>query len=145
MIYYHTYDNAFDYYCNYFFISAWETEKNVITSVSADGLTLDLENPLAYDHESIIGNDINGFAFDFSAEVALVSRTIKIIGTSVGLCFTIKHKIDISYWSFFIHLCLHIPFFLQERNMEILRKNPLAPGYLSQPQNHIKVCIFLSF
>ncbi|KAJ0054901.1 hypothetical protein NL108_007111 [Boleophthalmus pectinirostris] len=59
----------------------WETEKHVISAVSQDGLVLTLEKPLAYTHigetHSVPGT---GYSYTLAADVALLSRNIKIIG-----------------------------------------------------------------
>ncbi|CAJ1082786.1 fibrocystin-L-like [Xyrichtys novacula] len=61
--------------------SAWETEKNKIADVSDDGLQLTLEQPLTYKHiserHSVPGTS---YSYTLAADVALLSRNIKIIG-----------------------------------------------------------------
>uniref|UniRef100_A0AAV2K2L6 G8 domain-containing protein n=1 Tax=Knipowitschia caucasica TaxID=637954 RepID=A0AAV2K2L6_KNICA len=60
---------------------AWETEKHVISAVSQDGLTLTLDTPLAHTHiaetHTVAGT---AHSYTLAADVALLSRNIKIIG-----------------------------------------------------------------
>ncbi|XP_033493349.2 PKHD1 like 1, tandem duplicate 1 [Epinephelus lanceolatus] len=59
----------------------WETEKREISAVSADGLVLTLNQPLAHAHigetYSVSGTSLS---YTLAADVALVTRNIKIIG-----------------------------------------------------------------
>lgn len=59
----------------------WETEKRQITAVSSDGLVLTLDTPLAHTHigetHSVTGT---GYSYTLAADVALLTRNIKIIG-----------------------------------------------------------------
>ncbi|XP_059206673.1 fibrocystin-L-like isoform X1 [Centropristis striata] len=61
--------------------SAWETEKRHISAVSADGRILTLNQPLSHTHigetHSVSGTSSS---YTLAADVALVTRNIKIIG-----------------------------------------------------------------
>ncbi|KAI3358131.1 hypothetical protein L3Q82_003134 [Scortum barcoo] len=61
--------------------NTWETEKRQITAVSADGLTLTLNQPLTYTHiagtHSVSGTSMS---YTLAADVGLLTRNIKIIG-----------------------------------------------------------------
>ncbi|KAJ0003487.1 hypothetical protein NQD34_008585, partial [Periophthalmus magnuspinnatus] len=59
----------------------WETEKRVISAVSDDRMVLTLDKPLTHTHigetHSVAGT---GYSYTLAADVALLSRNIKIIG-----------------------------------------------------------------
>ncbi|XP_045915057.1 PKHD1 like 1, tandem duplicate 1 [Micropterus dolomieu] len=61
--------------------NAWETEKRQITAVSADGRVLTLNQPLTHTHISET-HSVSGtsFSYTLAANVALLTRNIKIIG-----------------------------------------------------------------
>ncbi|KAK2830693.1 hypothetical protein Q5P01_018624 [Channa striata] len=61
--------------------SAWETERRRITSVSADGCSLTLDQPLTYTHIGKTYSVSNTSLFyTLAADVGLLSRNIKITG-----------------------------------------------------------------
>ena len=62
------------------FYEAGQTEERTITSISNDGLTLSLNSPLTYSHLGGVHNT-NSCSVNISAEVGLLSRNIKILGT----------------------------------------------------------------
>uniref|UniRef100_A0A3B4AFD8 Uncharacterized protein n=1 Tax=Periophthalmus magnuspinnatus TaxID=409849 RepID=A0A3B4AFD8_9GOBI len=61
--------------------NTWETEKRVISAVSDDRMVLTLDKPLTHTHigetHSVPGT---GYSYTLAADVALLSRNIKIIG-----------------------------------------------------------------
>ena len=56
-----------------------ENEKHIIDSVSADGKTITLTEPLKYEHISI-EQTFGGWVVETRAEVGLLSRNVKIRG-----------------------------------------------------------------
>ena len=64
-----------------------ESEKHVISSVSADGLTLNLEDKLAFQHISHEQTLSSGQTVRMRAEVGLLTRNVKVRG-SVNENFT---------------------------------------------------------
>lgn len=58
-----------------------ETEESTIASVSADGRTLTLTQPLQYEHLGVIGT-YGGQNIEFRAEVGLLTRSIVVRGTN---------------------------------------------------------------
>uniref|UniRef100_A0A3B4AF70 Uncharacterized protein n=1 Tax=Periophthalmus magnuspinnatus TaxID=409849 RepID=A0A3B4AF70_9GOBI len=64
--------------------NTWETEKRVISAVSDDRMVLTLDKPLTHTHigetHSVPGT---GYSYTLAADVALLSRNIKIIGEEV--------------------------------------------------------------
>ena len=62
------------------FYEAKQTEERTITNISNDGLTLSLNSLLTYNHLGGVHNT-NSCSVNISAEVGLLSRNIKILGT----------------------------------------------------------------
>ena len=58
-----------------------QNEVNVVTAVSANGLTLTLRDPLSYTHVAVVHTFADGSTVELRGEVGLLSHNVRVMGS----------------------------------------------------------------